>query len=484
VDDRAELPGLLQSPLLGLGKVVALEYPEMRCIRVDLEGGNADRDARLLFDEISRGSDENQLAFRGDRRLVARLRRQRDASERAGVTVRSDATYLISGGQGGLGLETAKWLVERGARSLVLVGRSNAGAAIAADLATLRREGAAVETVQADIADAGQVVRLLNHIAADLPPLRGIFHAAGVLDDGVLAQQTAERFRFVLAPKMLGAWNLHKNTLGQKLDFFVLYSSLASLLGSAGQSNHAAANAYLDALAHHRRAMGLPALSINWGVWSGIGAAARHKVGQRVASQGMGSISPQDGMRILEHLLFREAAQVGVAPIDWELFARQAAGRGRTPPFFAHFATTQRPVAAERVSPTADIRLSLRALPAMERQARLLAHIRGEVAAVLRLAPEAVLADQPLSRFGVDSLMAVELRNRLRAQLGLDVPLVRFMEDVSTAALAAELTLQLAQADPTAALAEPIDPLLAKLDALTDAEVDVLLDAALAEGAS
>jgi acyl carrier protein len=120
----------------------------------------------------------------------------------------------------------------------------------------------------------------------------------------------------------------------------------------------------------------------------------------------------------------------------------------------------------------------------MERQARLLAHIRGEVAAVLRLAPEAVLADQPLSRFGVDSLMAVELRNRLRAQLGLDVPLVRFMEDVSTAALAAELTLQLAQADPTAALAEPIDPLLAKLDALTDAEVDVLLDAALAEGAS
>ena len=484
VDDRAELPGLLQSPLLGLGKVVALEYPEMRCIRVDLEGGNADRDARLLFDEISRGSDENQLAFRGDRRLVARLRRQRDASERAGVTVRGDATYLISGGQGGLGLESAKWLVGRGARSLVLVGRSNASAAIAADLATLRRAGATVETVQADIADAGQVVRLLNHIAADLPPLRGIFHAAGVLDDGVLAQQTVERFRFVLAPKMLGAWNLHANTLGQKLDFFVLYSSLASLLGSAGQSNHAAANAYLDALAHHRRAMGLPALSINWGVWSGIGAAARHKVGQRVASQGMGSISPQDGMRILEHLLFREAAQVGVAPIDWELFARQAAGRGRTPPFFAHFATTQRPVAAERVSPTADVRLSLRALPAMERQARLLAHIRGEVAAVLRLAPEAVLTDQPLSRFGVDSLMAVELRNRLRAQLGLDVPLVRFMEDVSTAALAAELTLQLAQADPTAALAEPIDPLLAKLEALTDAEVDVLLDAALAEGAS
>jgi acyl transferase domain-containing protein len=479
VGERHDLTAVAQAPLLGLGKVITLEHPELRCVCVDLDGGDEDRNAHSLFDEIRRPPAEDQVALRGGRRFVARLMRQSGSAERAGFAIRPDATYLVTGGQRGLGLETAKWLVASGARSLVLAGRSDAGDEIADDLEDFRSAGAVVETVQADIADGRQVAKLLAHITADLPPLRGIVHAAGVLDDGILMQQNAERFRRVLAPKMLGAWHLHELTRDRPLDFFVLYSSLASLLGSAGQANHAAANAFMDGLAHHRQAVGLPALSINWGVWSGIGAAVRHQVGQRVATRGMGIIAPQQGMRILEHLISRQAAQVGVAPIDWSIFARQARA-GRTPPFFENFAQAE-PVAADHLDAPPDIGAELRVAAPAERRERLAAHLRTQVSGVLRLASDAVAIDQPLNRMGLDSLMAVELRNRLRSQLGLDVPLVRFMEDTSIAALAAELAPQLAQTEPATPIVPSLDPLLARLNELTDAEVDTLLDAALAE---
>jgi aryl carrier-like protein len=187
-------------------------------------------------------------------------------------------------------------------------------------------------------------------------------------------------------------------------------------------------------------------------------------------------------MRILENLISRQVVQVGVAPIDWSVFARQARA-GRTPPFFENFAQGQ-PTAADPVDAPPDIGAELRMAAPAERRERLAAHLRTQVAGVLRLAPDAVAIDQPLNRMGLDSLMAVELRNRLRSQLGLDVPLVRFMEDTSIAALAAELGPQLAEPEPVAPApgAPPGAPIESLLDELTDAEVDALLDAELAEG--
>jgi acyl carrier protein len=482
--ERCALRGVLQSPLAGFAKVLALEHPELRCACVDFGAENdpADAACRLLA-EIRRGpTGEAQIAYRAGRRHVARLARAAAVAARPGFSIRPDATYLITGGQRGLGLETAKWLVERGARSLVLLGRTDATPEIAPELAALQRAGVVVEALQADVADAGQLARVLASIDSRLPPLRGIVHSAGVLDDGILAQQTVERFRRVLAPKVLGAWNLHVQTRGRPLDFFVMYSSLASLLGSAGQANHAAANAFLDALAHHRQALGLPALSINWGVWSDIGAAARHRVGQRVKTQGMGTIAPAQGMRILEHLLARPAAQVGVAPIDWAVFARRA-GAGAHAPFFARFAAGRAPVDAAVPVVTADLGRTLAAAPEAERSARIAELVRDHVAGVLRLATGEVDTGLPLNRIGLDSLMAVELRNRLRAQLGLDVALVRFMEDTSISGLAAELAAELSQ--PARSVGEASSApdeasLLARLDALSDREVDALLAATLA----
>jgi SAM-dependent methyltransferase/aryl carrier-like protein len=479
---REKLPGVVQSPLWGFGKVVNLEYPEMRGVCVDLDAGDEERAARNLFEEIRRRSPDDQVAFRGGRRYVARLSRHRAIAKRTAFAIRPDGTYLITGGQRGLGLATAKWLVERGARSLVLIGRSARDAEISEDLAELRRDGAIVETMRADVSDAEQVARVLAHIEADLPPLRGIVHAAGVLDDGALAQQTPERFRRVLAPKMLGAWHLHRLTRRLPLDFFVLYSSLASLLGSAGQANHAAANAFLDALAHHRRGLSLPALSINWGVWSEIGAAVRHQVGQRVRTQGLGTITPRQGMLILDRLMSRQATQVGVTPIDWAVLGQRFRA-GRKPPFFANFADQRRTADLGGPEQPVDLKGELRTTAPAERRARVTAHLREQVAGVLRLAPDDVDLQQPLNRIGLDSLMAVELRNRLRSQLGLDVPLVRFMEDASITGLAAELSPSLAEPGSEPDSMAPLDPepLLARLDQFTDAEVDALLSAALAD---
>jgi myxalamid-type polyketide synthase MxaB len=187
--------------------------------------------------------------------------------------VRADGSYLITGGLGALGIRVARCLVDQGARHLVLAGRSGPSAEAWEAMEEMRAAGASVREVRADVASPADTARLIEACQAEAP-LRGVVHAAGVLDDGVVDRQTAERFSRVLAPKVYGAWNLHHQTRELPLDFFVLFSSMASVLGSPGQSSYAVANAFLDALAHHRRARGLPGLSINWGPWSEAGMAA------------------------------------------------------------------------------------------------------------------------------------------------------------------------------------------------------------------
>jgi acyl transferase domain-containing protein len=210
--------------------------------------------------------------------------------------IRGDATYLITGGTGGLGLTTADWLVDQGARYLVLASRSGADGAARDVITRLERRGASVTVALADISNASTVTGLLHQIAAEQPPLRGVVHAAGLLDDATLAQMTPEQFWRVQAPKVDGAWHLHTQTRNLPLDFFWLYSSVASVIGSPGQGNYAAANAFLDGLAQQRQAQGLPALSINWGPWAEVGLAAdRADRGGRLAARWLGSLTPSHG---------------------------------------------------------------------------------------------------------------------------------------------------------------------------------------------
>lgn len=366
--------------------------------------------------------------------------------------IRAQRSYLITGGLGGIGLQLARWLVEKGVRYLALVGRSAPSAEAQATLAELAASGAKVQVYTADVSVPSAVAGLLDQIATDLPPLCGIFHAAAVLDDGVLLQQNADRFTRVMAPKVAGAWNLHLQTRHLPLDYFVLFSSAAAVLGSPGQSNYAAANAFLDALAHTRRAAGLPALSINWGPWAEIGlAAAQIQRGERLANQGVGSIAPTQGFAALGRLLQQESAQLSVLPLNlrqWQQSFLQAARL----PLFTHLLAEaeQRPITTARGS----LRTLLEAAAPSERLGLLEAHICEQTSRVLRVPSEQIGRHTALGSIGLDSLMALELRNRLEDSLGMDFPVTLIWNYQSVADLAyhlaGRLELDVAAAAPAA----------------------------------
>ena len=253
----SRLTGIAQAPVRGLALAIAQEHPDMRCVHVDVERTPGKATLQALCEELIADSTEDRIAYRNGVRTVLRLKRWQYERDGALPRLSSSATYLITGGLGPLGLYFAQWLVEQGVRHLALVGRSAPDARAAAALDRLRALGATLHVSQVDVAQSDEVAALFERLAAAAPRVGGVIHAAGVLDDGVLRDQRWERFAPVLAPKLAGAWNLHLATREISLDFFVMFSSTAAVLGHAGQANHAAANAFLDSLAYARRAGGL-----------------------------------------------------------------------------------------------------------------------------------------------------------------------------------------------------------------------------------
>jgi len=311
-----------QSPLWGLGRVIAQEHPTFWGGLVDLEPGTlpGDAAAHQLWQEISSADGEDQLAFRQGRRYVGRLVRQRPSAMQA-LRWRTDGSYLISGGLGDLGLLVARWMAEQGARRLILLGRTKlpprskwnsveTESRLTQQITAIRELeslGACVHLASVDVADEGELSGFLDEFRAEgWPPIRGVVHAAGVLQDGLVVQLDAAALTTVFRPKVTGGWLLHRLLQDDPLDFFVLFSSAGSVLGQPGQGNYAAANAFLDALAHHRRAQGQPALSINWGAWAGKGFAdsvGGKRLAARLALLGISSIAPEQAMEILGRLL-------------------------------------------------------------------------------------------------------------------------------------------------------------------------------------
>ncbi len=408
---------------------------------------------------------------------------QPSAAERA-PRFRPDATWLITGGLNGLGLEVARWLAAHGARHFMLVARSQPSPEAVQAIAELRSAAVTVATRQCDVASKDQVADTLGEIARTMPPLGGIVHSAGILDDGVIQHQQWERFERVLAPKVRGAWNLHSLTANSGLEYFVLFSSVSSLLGSPGQSNHAAANAFLDALAHHRRERGLPAISINWGAWSDIGTVARRSVEGRIATQGVSAFSPAQGLEILGRLMTAEGvAQIGVVAADWSTFASEFAKRG-IPPFFSTVVAsaiertrTMRPSKASAAEPGVDLKQQLERAPAHKRRALLAAHVETSAVRVLGLRQGHVVDRKwPLSELGLDSLMAVELRNTLGAALGRPLPATLLFDyptiDALTDFLAPSLQIESGSRPETTADSTDTRGALDMIESLSDEEVD------------
>ncbi|NER52360.1 MAG: SDR family NAD(P)-dependent oxidoreductase, partial [Symploca sp. SIO1A3] len=344
-----------------------------------------------------------------------------EMSEATGQTksIRAEASYLITGGLGALGLEVAQWMVTQGARNIVLTGRRPPKEAAQKVIAQLETAGASVSVLLGDISLQEDVNKIFQQMQASLPLLKGVIHAAGMLDDGVLQNMSWEQFTQVMTPKVQGTWHLHQLTQDLPLDFFVCFSSMASMLGNPGQGNYAAANGFMDALAHYRRGIGLPGLSINWGAWASAGMAASLASGhqQRLEASGMIAIESERGMQALGSLLSDSSSQVGVLPIDWSKFARQLPS-GQKIPFLEALISAE-----PSLTKKSAFLLELEATAPSERRSLLVAHVRRQVALVLGIKnPESIALETGFFNLGLDSLTSVELRNKLQTSLDCSLP--------------------------------------------------------------
>ena len=398
-------------------------------------------------------------------------------------------SYLVTGGLRGLGLLVAGHLVERGARCLVLTGRSAPSPDAEAAIRRMRDLGAEVHLVAGDIAQEADVTRLFEKIATLSRPLRGIVHSAGTLADAPIVQQDWDRFLTVFAAKVTGTKLLARLAEKHALDFFVLFSSIASVFGSRGQANHCAANGFMDLFAHRLRALGVPATSINWGIWSGTGAAVEHDVIERAATRGLGAIEPRSGLAMMDSLVCSQRAQSIVQPVDWRRFLPSVTKDGKQPALYSAFARRHSTAAADAPArePEVPVADQLGQLPGASRPAFLARIVRRAAATVLELDDAAAIpGDLPLKEAGLDSLLAVELRNalgkaldrRLPSTLLFDYPtisaVVGFLEE--TIQGAGGIAKETASADARATRGKAnVDDLLDEVESLSVDEAERLV---------
>lgn len=474
--------GLVQSSILGVGRVLHHELMGLQSRLVDLDPADP-RSIDQLADELTvQGSEEDQVAFRGGERLVARLHPSARSGGRIPARMLSDGAYLVTGGLGALGRLVLVSLAERGAGHIVVTSRSGlppreqwddlgdaAQREAVAGVRAAEAAGATVHVLAVDVTDPGALRSALDDLrAAGLPPLHGVIHSAGAVEDQILVRMTEEQVDRVVRPKVLGAWALHEATADAPLDFFVLFSSISAVIPSPGQGNYAAGNAFLDSLAHFRRARNLPALSINWGPWD-AGMIASLGLRELYGQRGIDLIDPETGMTLLGELLGSSEVQQGVVSAHWPTVI---ANYALTPVLVAHLGR-----GADDGAEAGESVLERLAAAAPEDRADIAeGGVRATVSQVLRMAEEHIPGDEPLGRLGVDSMLATELRIRLEQQFGA-APSIAFLLDGATtvAAIAEELLPALdiptedAEVDDLAALlADLDDDAVAAL--LTDAE--------------
>ncbi|HYO69447.1 MAG TPA: type I polyketide synthase, partial [Archangium sp.] len=444
---RGDRVSVAQAPLWGFGRALELEHPELRTTLVDVEGNDARARARALVAELGAGDGETQVAWREDSRYVARL--SRGTYEALGgepVELEADATYLLTGGLEAPGVTVARWMVERGARNLVLLERGEPSEAGRQTLQELEKSGARVVVERADASKREQVEAVLKRMAAHLPPLRGVMHAARATGNHTVLELNGERFSGPLDAGARGAWNLHALTADRPLDFFVLHASAESVLGLPGRSHHAAAHSFLDALAHHRRSQGLAGLSLDWGVF------AEGTRGDRTSSGPLEAIEPEQGTAVLERLLAGTAAQVVVMRLEARRWVEFYPGANASA--WSELLRAQEKSRAQEPG-ASHFRQSLLDAPTARRQALLEEHLAGQMARVLRLEASRIDRLRALGELGLDSLMSLELRNRLEASLGLKLSVTLLFTYPNLAALAEYLLGELV---PASAAGEPPPP--------------------------
>ncbi|KWN84633.1 non-ribosomal peptide synthetase [Burkholderia ubonensis] len=440
--EAPRVSGLAQAALAGLARGAMIEHPEWFGTAIDLDPAAPEDETQALLHEVLGESREEQVALRQGARYVARLSPLAHA-ETAALRVDPEAAYLITGGFGALGLHTARWLAAHGAGTLILVGRQGAASDESQRaIAELRERNVTVRCERLDITDPAAVAECFAALRRERVPLRGIVHAAGIVGYKPIMQVEREELEAVLQPKVAGAWLLHQHSEPFPLDFFILFSSIASAWGSRDQAHYSAANRFLDALAHHRRHLGLPASSVNWGPWAqgGMTFPEAEALLRRV---GIRPLAADRALDVLDRL--PAVPQVAVVDIDLALFQGSYEARGPKP-FLDR-------VRVDATPPSAPAMPALSDKSPRERKRLLADAIDRAVAQVLGFGSATPDRDRGFFEMGMDSLMAVDLRAHLEKALGAPLSVALLFDHPTVNALADFLAEQSSATAPDATAA-------------------------------
>jgi acyl transferase domain-containing protein/acyl carrier protein len=413
-----DMPNPLQGAFQGIGRAAALEYPQIWGGMVDLDAVPAGRTVKELLTFIASPDNEREAAIRGHSLFVPKLVRMPAHSGNSIAGFRNDVSYLITGGTGSLGLVLAESLAGAGARHICLTGRKEPGGEAAARIAALTASGATVTFMQADASSVADLDRLFADFGTSMPPLGGLFHLAGMLDDAPLSSLERSRLQLSMGAKAFGAWHLHKLCAGIELDCFVLFSSAAGLLGGRGQGGYAAANSFLDSLAWLRRNQGLTAISIDWGPFSGGGMAESSEMVRRVIErQGFGFIPPDTMFPIMEQLLCTDPACAAAIQCDWERYCEA----NQLPPGGLLAGLAVREKQAAQPDKLSTIMLQLQDASPEQRRKLLISHLQLRAGEIIGVPWDRLDINTPLLELGMDSLMAIDLRNAVVKDLGVSL---------------------------------------------------------------
>ncbi|WP_017293948.1 hybrid fatty acyl-AMP ligase/type I polyketide synthase [Geminocystis herdmanii] len=459
--------------LWGLGKIIALEHPEYWGGIIDVEMENLASSSSILqkilftkneIDEESplnppllKEEDEKMLAIRGKNIYYPRLRQKQKESltnnipsEKISIEIKPSASYLISGGLGALGIQCAKWLISQGAKNLILLSRRQPSVTIQKQLDTWQKQGVNLYLPPVDVTNYEELKTVFQHIKTSLPPLKGIIHSAGILADSLLTTLSIDKLEMVMSPKILGAWNLHQLSLTLPVEFFVNFSSVASMLGSAGQGNYGVANGYLDSFASYRHSLNLPCLTINWGAFDvGMAESKQHSL----TASGMELINVHEGIGLLTDLINSPASQLGVMKINWAKIAQK----------FPTLSTSSyiQDVIPQSVENTPNnLFVELTQADTEEREILLVDYLTKSIELILNFNGN-INPDDNLIDLGMDSLMVMEAINNLKTDLQLMLYPREFYERPTISALASYLSQEFAvthQSSPSHPL--PLSPSL------------------------
>ena len=450
VAEKPACLSFLQSPLWGLGRTIAIESAGIWGGQIDLDPDNPPIiGAGLLLRELVASKDEDQMAFRDGHRFVLRLaRRAKTISRSNRISIRPNAAYLVTGGLGGIGLIIAGWLVARGARNLILAGRTSLpgrehwngvakGTAEAIRIAAIRRleaMGANIRMAVVDMGDENSVSELVKQCLCEQePPLRGVFHAAGIVRNELLATQNSPEMLEIFSSKMVGGWLLDRLLADVPLELFVLFSSFSALLTLPTQGSYSAANVFLDALAHRRRAKGQVALSVNWGPWAEAGMAARFVAeaskhdGRAGASSGVTLLATGHALAALERLLECDAVQAGVIQIDWDKWHRWSYRNLPVTPYLSLLGL-ERSFGTPGKIADGESRKHILAARSETREEIVVSYLAEQVARILRVPLGSVDTEKSIVSMGFDSLMSIELKNQMEGDLGVSVAMARLIQ--------------------------------------------------------